>query len=101
MSIYSSRINILNLQVYVFKKNYNNNSDISDINHFSGIIWASKVIGKLIKISMELCDKRNRALHGTTSEEKHRIQRGRAIHIFTNCLRKVIGWWGAAFLGYT
>ena len=55
---------------------YNDNSDISDINHFSGIIWASKVIGKLIKISMELCDKRNRALHGTTSEEKHRIQRG-------------------------
>ena len=39
---------------------YQDNPDTRDVNYFSGNIWASKVIGKLVDISLELWDTRKK-----------------------------------------
>ena len=63
---------------------YKDNPATRDVNHFSGKIWSSKVIGKLIEVALELWDTRNKALHDITIEEQNRIQRVRAIQTVTS-----------------
>ena len=60
---------------------YSDNPGTRDNNYFSGKIWASEVIGKLIKLSLELWDTRNTELHDATPEGQNRIQRLRAIQL--------------------
>ena len=62
---------------------YNDNPSTRGIN-FNKKIWTSKVIDKLIEISLELWDTRDKALHGIKPEEQHRIQRVGAIHTVTS-----------------
>ena len=66
---------------------YRDNPDTRDSKYFNGKLWASKLIGKLIKISLDLWDKRNKVLHGNTLEGQNRVQRGRAVQLVTEKYR--------------
>ena len=62
---------------------YRDNPDTRDSKYFNGNLWASKVIGKLIEISLDLWDTRNKVLHGHTLEEQNRVQRVKTIKLVT------------------
>ena len=53
-------------------------------------MWASKVIGTLIEISLELWDTRNKVLHGNTLEEQNRVKRVGAIQLVAKKYREGI-----------
>ena len=55
---------------------------------YTGKIRASKIIGKLIEISLELWNTRNSELHGLAPAEERQIQRVRAIQVVTKNMQR-------------
>ena len=67
---------------------YQDNPDTRDANFYSGQLWAKRIIGQLIEMSLQLWDARNKELHGATPEEQRQMQRVRTIQVVTQKFRE-------------
>ena len=60
---------------------YQDHPDTRDANFYSYRLWAKRIIGQLIEISLQLWVARNKELHGTTPEDQRQLQRVRTISL--------------------
>ena len=62
---------------------YRDNPDTREGKYYNAKIWAAKMIGKLIEISLDLWETRNGIMHGNILEEQNGIKRVRTMQLVT------------------